>query len=219
MKLRFVFLVVASTLGQSEGLALAVHKSNLTNASEVQRHLRDASTIEPYTSAVFLPQLEHFKYPYDAFKEFMSEHLKDLKPVVKKEGKKRKRDHTSIKNPRFESLFSPNFRITKQAHIHPTWIDVTYYLAVLELADGSTLKAASMIHKASKRNDFNQEIVEKMQHGQFLLWSTVVESVEEARRYILRRARAQEWSKEVSEQYKKFLEEHPRPEWPGEESE
>ncbi|KAI9908812.1 hypothetical protein PsorP6_016479 [Peronosclerospora sorghi] len=165
MELLFVFLVVASTLCQSEGLALAVDKFNLTNASECQRHLRAA--VQPLTSAVFEPVFKGLPFNYDAFKAVMSEKLKKFTLPKVLEQKKRPR-YVSFDDPGFMSLFSDEFKADVSSNVDKDWHEIIYYLAVLEVADGSTWKAASLINRAMNKNYFvDKETAAKMERGQF----------------------------------------------------
>ncbi|KAI9922531.1 hypothetical protein PsorP6_000648 [Peronosclerospora sorghi] len=234
MKLLFVFLVVASPLCQLVGLALAaIDKSNVTNAFAFQRRLRAAVPIEPLKAAVpieplkaavpvkpltseaIVPALEAYGYPSKDFKAFISDHLAQFKPE-EKEGKKRKREHTSIINPKFMSLLTREFEANIGHNFENSWNDISYYLAVLELAGGSANKAASMIYKAMHNKRWNEDeaakgILKKMQAGQFFSWFLVLESVQDAAKRVFPSGLSHVWREEVIKQYEEYARLRPNP--------
>ncbi|KAI9916988.1 hypothetical protein PsorP6_017999 [Peronosclerospora sorghi] len=239
MKLLVVFLVVASPLCQLVGLALAaMDKSNVTNAFAFQRRLRAAVPIEPLEAAVpierleaavpvkpltseaIVPALEAYGYPFKDFKAFISDHFAQIKPEGKKR-KKRKREHTTISNPRFMSLLKPEFEDNVGHHVQDYmkadmeddvkrnwWNDISYYLAVLEVADGSALKAASLIYKAMhsvRLNEAEKETTKKMQAGQYFSWFSVLKSVDDAGKRVFPHGFSHKWRNEVMKEYADYV--------------
>ncbi|KAI9907527.1 hypothetical protein PsorP6_003298 [Peronosclerospora sorghi] len=51
------------------------------------------------------------------------------------------------------------------------WVDIGYYLAVLEYAEGSTVVAAGLINRAMDNPNLDTEVAKRMERGQFFLWA------------------------------------------------
>lgn len=216
MKLLLLFLVIASTLTESTGFALASGESDRTNAFEfgsTQRYLSVNSTIdqedeerkltqEEILAAFenFLPQLSHFSY--DSIKNFAKEYflMTELRVLLMK-------FPPDPDNFIISSLFTKDFleelrganRFRFEQHL-----DIALYLVLLEKVGGSTLEAAKQIDNAMKYKS-KRDIALRMEDGQFHLWSHVVETEKRARTNIFESRKDREWRNRILERYQNFL--------------
>ncbi|KAI9908786.1 hypothetical protein PsorP6_003036 [Peronosclerospora sorghi] len=84
----------------------------------------------------------------------------------------------------FESKFEDAIRVAIKTN-DERYVDIGLYVAVLRYVGGSTRRAVILIETAKKRPE-HKTVAEKMEHGQFFLWSIVPLSKEDAAKYIFR---------------------------------
>ncbi|KAI9923307.1 hypothetical protein PsorP6_001618 [Peronosclerospora sorghi] len=186
--MNLLILFVASSLFEWAELVLAFTEANEKKGFEFQRHLR-ADARSTLTAKVFLPFPKQYQdFPYSELKAFLTEHFK---------GKRQPHQQ--------------NLRYTiKIPTLNDQYRDIAYYLAMLEIDDGSLFDAAYAIDMALKKNNNEfHEMAQKSERGQFLLWSEVLPSVKIAATNFFRTSTDVQWRNKVLERYQKFLDTRP----------
>ncbi|KAI9917042.1 hypothetical protein PsorP6_018044 [Peronosclerospora sorghi] len=188
--------------------------------------------IAPLTSVYIGELLEPYGDFYKNFKDFIRTFLgrkgfseEKIKERKEEKTKKRKRPMTKAekfsfkKDPRLDWLLHHAFEKELKQHLDSkkdkVWLSMGYYLALLEL-EGSPREVASMIYrmKSMYKDEYRKGLVEKMEAGQFLFWSQLVETRDEAKSWVMEARQHDPWRKKVLDQYQSYLESSKKLEFP-----
>ncbi|KAI9908027.1 hypothetical protein PsorP6_016494 [Peronosclerospora sorghi] len=215
MKFLSVLLFATSTLCQGLDLVLVSGESKPTKGIGFQRNLRPEGRRTPLTSQKFESVLE--KYPnfdYNALQDSINKYFQTI-PPKRKRPNKRYKEQVSTFDDRVVAFLSPELDgIVKEKLPDESerWVDIGYYLAMLELAGGSTLNAATIIDRWKRGSEVAQDVVKRLERGQFVLWAEVVSSRSAAHTQIFQSAeKNDEWRNVVLDAYEEFLNNPDRP--------
>ncbi|KAI9916841.1 hypothetical protein PsorP6_018093 [Peronosclerospora sorghi] len=203
--MNLLILFVASSLFEWAELALASTEVKGKNDFEFQRNLRAEGTRLTADFFESVIKEEYQDFPHSIVKDFLSNQFKGKRPPSTTKNLKHK---VLMNDPRLKVLknekFEKNLRRAIPA-LDDKYLNIVYYLAMLEINDGSLFDAASAIHRASTFLGL-QTIADRMENGQFRLWNKAKLSEDKARYKIFLFSSSVKWRITVLARYKKFLE-------------
>ncbi|KAI9920862.1 hypothetical protein PsorP6_001977 [Peronosclerospora sorghi] len=150
--------------------------------------------------------LKYFKskgMPTDEAMKKRAEKGKKLKTLQDENAPKRSKPRVN-KDPRFPLLFTEDFRTqlrTENSLRFEKYVQISLYLALLEICHGDLVDAAWGIYKAMN-NEKYADMAKEVEEGQFLLWKKLEGS--KTMYEILRHRSDAAWREAVLERYKVF---------------